>query len=205
MYKAAVLDTLRIQANLSISRKYASVASCEVSRMKSKTILKFIPVWVFFLYVLFVSFPSWAGYTEFHMGGPVVVYEDDEPNKVIIKGNAVIVPAKIKYRGKDTEIKLLLDTGASRTMISADTADRLSINLDRERKTKVHVVGGAAIDAHIVNINKLTFGIHTKRNWDVIVVPHNGTAIEYDGLLGMDVLRGLNYRIDFKKNTIVWE
>jgi len=177
----------------------------EVRRVRRKTMFKFISAGGFCLYALFLSFSSWAGYTEFHMGGPVVVYEDDEPSKVIIKGNAVIIPAKIKYGGNDAEIKLLLDTGASRTMISTDTADRLSINLDRERKTQVHVVGGAALDAHIVKVNRLTFGIHTRRNWDVVVVPHNGTAIEYDGLLGMDVLRGLNYRVDFKKNTIVWE
>ena len=173
--------------------------------MKRKLTHKFITILLLCLYILFSPFSSWAGYTEFYMGGPVVVHDDNKPSKVIIEGNSVIVPAKVVYGMNDAEIKLLLDTGASKTMISTDTADRLSINLDRERKTRVHVVGGATIDAYIVRVKSLTFGIHTKRNWDVVVIPHNGSAIEYDGLLGMDVLRGLNYRVDFKKSIIVWE
>jgi hypothetical protein len=36
-------------------------------------------------------------------------------------------------------------------------------------------------------------------------VPHKGSGMRYDGLLGMDVLRGLKYKVDFKKQVIIWE
>jgi predicted aspartyl protease len=134
-----------------------------------------------------------------------VVSGGDEPTKVKIRGDTVLVPATLEYSGYETDVHLLLDTGSSRTTISTDIADRLSINLSRERKVRVQVVGGAVIEARVVRINSLTVGPHTKRNWDVIVVPHEGPAARYDGLLGMDVLRGLQYRVDFKNQVIIWE
>ena len=91
------------------------------------------------------------------------------------------------------------------TTIYSEIADQLSVNLGKARKARVQVVGGAVIEARVVRINSLTVGPHTKRNWDVVVVPHQGSAARYDGLLGMDVLRGMKYRVDFKKQVIVWE
>jgi clan AA aspartic protease (TIGR02281 family) len=122
----------------------------------------------------------------------------------MVKGNSVLVPVKLVHGGEEADIQLLLDTGATRTMISTDIAERLSIKLGKERKTQVQIVGGAVIDAHVVRVNSLTVGPHAKRNWDIVVVPHKGPVVEYDGLLGMDVLRDLKYRVDFKKKIIVW-
>jgi len=95
----------------------------------------------------------------------------------------------------------VLDTGASRTTITTDVADQLSISLSKERKARVQVVGGAVIEARVVRMNHLTVGPHTKRNADVFVIPHEGPAAGYDGLLGMDVLRGVKYRVDFKSRS----
>lgn len=159
----------------------------------------------FCLYVAALPFSAQAGYTEFRMGEPAVVVSDNEPTKVTIARNSVLVPAKLQYRGNDVEIRLLLDTGASKTMINADIADKLSIDLAQGKKFKIQVIGGAMIDAHLVKINSLHVGPHVRRDMDVFVVPHKGPAVEYDGLLGMDVLRGLKYRVDFKKKIIVWE
>jgi clan AA aspartic protease (TIGR02281 family) len=102
-------------------------------------------------------------------------------------------------------VHLVLDTGASKTTINTEIADQLSMNLSKERKAQVRVVGGAVIEARLVKMNRLTVGPHTKRNWDILVVPHKGPAAGHDGLLGMDVLRGLKYRVDFKKQVIIWE
>jgi len=137
--------------------------------------------------------------------GETVVSGGDEPTKVKIRGNTVLVPVTLSCGGYETDVHLVLDTGASRTTITTDIADQLAVNLSRERKARVQVVGGAVIDARLVRMNSLTVGPHTKRNWDVFVVPHNGPAPGYDGLLGMDVLRGLKYRVDFKKQLIIWE
>jgi predicted aspartyl protease len=137
--------------------------------------------------------------------GETVVSGGDEPTKVKIIGNTVLVPVTLVYGGSEVDVHLVLDTGASKTTINTAIADQLSIHLSQERKTRIRVVGGAVIEARVVKLNRLTVGPHTKRSWDVFVVPHQGSAAGYDGLLGMDVLRGLQYRVDFEKQLIVWE
>jgi len=137
--------------------------------------------------------------------GETVVSGGDEPTKVHIRGNSVLVPVTLVYGGNEVDVHLLLDTGAAATTINTEIADRLSMNLTKARKARVQVVGGGIIEAGVVRINSLTVGPHTKRNWDIVVVPHKGSTARYDGLLGMDVLRGLKYKVDFKKQVILWE
>lgn len=131
-------------------------------------------------------------------------YSGDETTKVIIRGNSVLVPVTLVYDNNEVDVRLLLDTGASGTAIHSEIADKLSINLNEAKKTKVRVVGGGVIQARLIRINSLTVGPHTNRDWNIFIVPHMGSA-HYDGLLGMDVLRELKYKIDFKKQVIIWE
>jgi len=138
-------------------------------------------------------------------GEEVVISWGNEPARVKIIGNAVLVPVTLMYGGNEAEVLLLLDTGAAATVIHTEVADQLSMNLDQARKTKVQVVGGGILNARVVRIGSLTVGPHTKRNWTILVVPHQRTAASYDGLLGMDVLRGLKYEVDFKKQVMVWK
>lgn len=134
-----------------------------------------------------------------------VVSGGSEPTRVRIRGNSVLVPVTIVYGGRETDVQLLLDTGASTTTIHAGVADQLSIDLGRAKKVRVRVVGGDVLEARAVPLDRLTVGPHTKRDVTVLVVPHRGPAPQHDGLLGMDVLRGLEYRVDFKKALLVWE
>jgi len=137
--------------------------------------------------------------------GETVISGGDEPTKVKIRGNRVLVPATLAWGGREVDVHLVLDTGSSATVIYAGIADQLSMDLGRARKARVQVVGGAVIEARVVRLNSLTVGPHTIQNRDIVVVPHEGPAAGYDGLLGMDVLRGLKYRVDFKKQHIIWE
>lgn len=137
--------------------------------------------------------------------GSRVISTGDETTKVTILGNSVLVPVKLVYGGNEVDVSLILDTGATKTTIHTEIADQLSINLSNTKKTKVQVVGGDVIDAHMIRINSLSFGPHTSRNWDILIVPHKGSTAKSDGLLGMDVLRGLKYKVDFEKQVIIWE
>jgi clan AA aspartic protease (TIGR02281 family) len=137
--------------------------------------------------------------------GETVVSEGDEPTKVKIRGNTVLVPVTLAYGGYDVNVHLVLDTGASRTTINTEVAEQLTLDLSRAKKARVQVAGGAVLEARLVKINSVTVGPHTKRNWDILVVSHKGPAAGHDGLLGMDVLRGLKYRVDFNKQVIIWE
>lgn len=134
-----------------------------------------------------------------------VTYRSNAPTKVTVIGNTVLVPVTLVYRGREADVRLVLDTGASVTMIKTEIADQLNINLSGARKMRMQVAGGAVVTAHLVTLNSITVGPHEKSNALVSVLPHRGPAVPYDGLLGMDVLRGVKFNVDFDKQMIVWE
>jgi clan AA aspartic protease (TIGR02281 family) len=146
-----------------------------------------------------------TGNENWQMVGESVIYRDESPTKVKVIGNSVLIPVTLLYRGNQVDVQLLLDTGASATVINTEVADRLGINLNAAKKIKVQVVGGRVIDAHLVMLKSLTVGPQSKKNALVTVVPHEGARAKHDGLLGMDVLRDFKYRVDFDKELIIWE
>jgi len=146
-----------------------------------------------------------TGNENWRIVGESVIYRDESPTKVTVIGNSVLTPVTLVYRGNQVDVQLLLDTGASATVINTEIADRLGVNLNSARKVKVQVVGGRVIDAHLVTLNSLTVGPHTKNNALITVLPHEGAREKHDGLLGMDILRNFKYRVDIDKQLIIWE
>jgi predicted aspartyl protease len=130
---------------------------------------------------------------------------DDRITKIIIRGNQVLVPVTLIYDNKEITVNLLMDTGASGTTIHTEIADRLYISLYKAKKTKAQVVGGSIIEARIITMDILKIGPHTIHNKNIVIVPHDGPAVKFDGLLGMDVLGGLSYKIDLARQVIIWE
>jgi predicted aspartyl protease len=134
-----------------------------------------------------------------------VIYRGNAPTKVTVIGNSILVPVTLVYQGNQVDVQLLLDTGASGTVINTEIADRLNVNLSTARKTQGRILGGAVIEARQVTLSRITVGPHTKENAVIFVVRHEGPAAKYDGLLGMDVLGGLKYIVDLEKQVILWE
>lgn len=137
--------------------------------------------------------------------GSSVIDTGGGTTRITVSGAGVLVPATVVHQGYEADVMLLLDTGAERTTISTEVADRLNINPAETKKARAQVVGGAIIEVRRLRLTSLTVGPHTKKEADVIIVPHRGPPVKYDGLLGMDLLRGLKYRIDFEKQIILWE
>ncbi|PKN51404.1 MAG: hypothetical protein CVU55_12275 [Deltaproteobacteria bacterium HGW-Deltaproteobacteria-13] len=133
------------------------------------------------------------------------VSSNDKITKITVRGNQIFVPITLIYDGTEVKVNLLMDTGATATTIHTEIADRLYIKLYKARKAKAEVVGGAIIEASIVSMDSLKVGPHTFRNKNIYIVPHEGNAAKFDGLLGMDVLGGLSYKIDLAKQVIIWE
>jgi predicted aspartyl protease len=123
--------------------------------------------------------------------------------KVVIKGNQVLVPAVLSCGKAETECLLLMDTGASSTVLHKEIAETLGIK--GGGKGEIIVAGGKTLPTIVKKLNCITVGPITKAYLYVHIIEHQGPPVEYQGLLGMDFLSGLEYRIDFKKHRIHWK
>lgn len=134
-----------------------------------------------------------------------VVSTDERITKVVVKGNQILVPVKIVHGREEASINLLMDTGATRTAIHTEIADQLYINLYNTQKAQAGVVGGGIIDVNIVAVDSLQIGPHIIQNCNIAFIPHEGHAVYFDGLLGMDVLGRFGYKIDLMNQIIIWQ
>jgi len=118
--------------------------------------------------------------------------------KVIIRGNQVYVPVTVANGNSRADAFLLLDTGASTTLISPELAARL--NIEQTETTRVGVAGAKVLKAKRTALTEMKVGPYTKSNVDILIMRHVGG----DGLLGMNFLRGLKYDVDFEEQVINW-
>jgi predicted aspartyl protease len=131
-------------------------------------------------------------------------YEDRRPveTRVIIKANHVIVPVRLGYRGQEVITYLLLDTGASITTLHNRVGEQL--NISSGRPAVVRVADGRSIRVYSVDMDYIVVGPHRISNFKAHLIDYKGKADPFDGLLGMNFLREVNYHVDFKRQLISW-
>lgn len=130
------------------------------------------------------------------------------PNKietnVLMAGNAVLVPVKLGYRGKELSTWLIFDTGATTTTLHKSVGDKLGIV--PIASGKITIADGTVIDAQKVTLDYIIVGPYRMNNLQAVIIDHkndsNSNMIK--GLLGMNFLRNVNYKIDFARKTIKW-
>ena len=122
---------------------------------------------------------------------------------ITIEGNRIYVPVTLGNAGIEVEALLLLDTGASQTVVHRELADQL--NIIARKKGLSQVAGGQQIYTELGKVSYLKIGPHQMDNADVIVINHEGPPVNFKGMLGMNFLKNVQYNIDYKNKIIRWE
>lgn len=122
--------------------------------------------------------------------------------KVVIRENQVLVPTLLSNGRKKTEALLLLDTGASIIALHQEIAEQLDLRTIREGVSQV--AGGGVIRSKLAQLDQLTIGPINMKDTYVTIIPHKGPAVGFDGLLGMNFLRNVNFTIDYQNQVIKW-
>jgi tetratricopeptide (TPR) repeat protein len=124
--------------------------------------------------------------------------------EVRIVRNTVLVPVTLVHGGQTAQARLVLDTGAARTVITPRVAAQLGIRLDQAPVERMRVADGRGVAARAVRVDRVETGPHAKSGMVVVVMDQQGPAPGFDGLLGMDFLRDLRYHVDFTNRVIIW-
>lgn len=128
---------------------------------------------------------------------------ENSETTIVVEKNHVLVPVELGYRGRSIKALLLLDTGASLTALHQDISEKLYIT--QTRKTSARVVGGKVIQLKLAKLDYIKAGPFKMENIDVGIIANKGRAVKHNGLLGMDFLRNIDYRINFDKKIIHWK
>lgn len=122
---------------------------------------------------------------------------------VMISNNQILVPVTIGYLNKTVQSTLVLDTGASITVIHDDIADQLGVTTGR--RSYAQVAGGGIVRTKNLEVKFIKVGPKTLSSHNIMVMHNKGPKSSIDGLLGLDFLKHFKYDIDYQNNLIVWK
>jgi predicted aspartyl protease len=123
--------------------------------------------------------------------------------RVIIEDNRILVPVTLKNNGIEVVAHLLLDTGASQIVLHREVAAKL--NIIALTKGLAQVAGGQNIYVETGKISSFKVGPFEMPEASVLIINHEGEAVSYSGLLGMNFLKNVPYTIDYKNQVIRWQ
>ncbi len=121
---------------------------------------------------------------------------------VIINGHQVLVPVTIGYRGRQVKTHLLLDTGASFTILHRKAARQIMLTGTENREATV--VGGSRIPVRMAKVDYILVGPYRIRGVQVAIIRDESPGQGHQGLLGMNILRNFDYTLDMDRRVIVW-
>ena len=122
---------------------------------------------------------------------------------VEIKGNRVLVPVEVAMGNRAVKLSLLLDTGATTTVLHRTSLNEL--DLPSGKRYKARVAGGGTVKSSKIKFKHINIGPFQQKKVYAMVINLKGQKLTFDGMLGMDFLRNHPYQIDFENKVINWE
>ncbi|MDJ0720372.1 MAG: aspartyl protease family protein [Desulfobacterales bacterium] len=127
---------------------------------------------------------------------------DVRESPVIVRGNRVLVPVEIGHFGRRIQTNLLFDTGASFTILHQRAARQIMLSGTETREAVV--VGGSRIPVRMAEVDYIQIGPYRIPNAELAIIRSQGPDLGHQGLLGMNILRNLDYTLDVNRGVIVW-
>lgn len=121
----------------------------------------------------------------------------------MIRGNRVMVPVEVGVGNRTTHLMLLLDTGATHTVLHRASVKGLPFQ--GGATIDANVVGGRKIKAEKVVTQHLDIGPYILKDFPVMLISPQATGLPYDGLLGMDFLKDHPYEVNFDTEMVHWK
>jgi hypothetical protein len=123
--------------------------------------------------------------------------------RVTIANNQILVPVSFSNGGLEVATQLILDTGATHTVIYRSFAGRL--NILGLAKGLSRVAGGQAVASEVGKVDSMKVGPILARDFPVVIMSFEGPPTAYSGLLGMDFLSRVEYTLDYENQVIRWK
>ena len=123
--------------------------------------------------------------------------------EVIIEANQVLVPVILGNGENAISTYLLLDTGATTTMIKRKFASML--NMKSLTPGTSRVADGRTVRSYLGNLDYIIVGPHKISNFKINIMDNQGALEHHQGLLGMNFLKEVDYSVDFRRKIISWE
>ena len=125
-------------------------------------------------------------------------------HELLIENRKIIVFAEIKGINDVREFKFILDTGASKSIVSERVAIRLGFDIKRLQSGDRLMTAGGGINSKILRLPKFSLFGKEMINFEVNVLNLSPQILYFaDGLIGMDfLLQFKNIKFDFDEKII---
>lgn len=122
---------------------------------------------------------------------------------ISVKNNLVIAPVKMHFGRRSVKLKLVLDTGASSTVVYQHALNSLQTKF--RKAGSVLLADGNSVPAKKLILDKVVIGPYEAKKVQTLVLENPLGAAGAQGLLGMDFLSQAPYELDLERKYIIWE